>query len=43
MNPILGFGFITQNGEAKAAIMGIQAYEALQETLAMLEIVAQGN
>jgi len=34
---------ITQNGEAKAAIMGIQAYEELQETLAMLEMVAQGN
>jgi len=34
---------ITQNGEAKAAIMDIQAYEDLQETLAMLEMVAQGN
>ncbi len=43
MNPILSFGFITQNRVAKASIMGIQAYEAFQETLAMLEIIAQGN
>jgi hypothetical protein len=34
---------ITQNGEAKAALLDIQAYEDLQETLAMLEMVAQGN
>ena len=34
---------ITQNGEAKAAIMDIQAYEELQETLAMLEMIAQGS
>jgi len=29
--------------EAKAAIMDIQAYEELQETLAMLEMIAQGS
>ena len=38
-----GTMIITQNGEAKAAIMDIQAYEELQETLAMLEMLAQGN
>jgi hypothetical protein len=34
---------ITQNGETKAAPLDIQAYEELQETLAMLEMVAQGH
>jgi PHD/YefM family antitoxin component YafN of YafNO toxin-antitoxin module len=34
---------ITQNGEAKAALMDIKAYEDLQETLAMLEMIAGGN
>jgi prevent-host-death family protein len=43
LNESQGTMIITQNGEAKAAIMDIQAYEALQETLAMLEMVAQGN
>jgi prevent-host-death family protein len=43
LNENQGTMIITQNGEAKAAIMDIQAYEALQETLAMLEMVAQGN
>jgi prevent-host-death family protein len=43
LNENQGAMIITQNGEAKAAIMGMQAYEALQETLAMLEMVAQGN
>jgi hypothetical protein len=32
-----------QNGEAKAALMDIKAYEDLQETLSMLEMIAQGN
>lgn len=43
LNENQGTMIITQNGEAKAAIMDIQAYEELQETLAMLEMVAQGN
>ncbi len=34
---------ITQNGEAKAALIDIKAYEDLQETLTMLELIAQGN
>jgi PHD/YefM family antitoxin component YafN of YafNO toxin-antitoxin module len=34
---------ITQNGVAKAALIDIKAYEDLQETLAMLEMIAQGN
>ena len=38
-----GTMIITQNGEAKAAIIDIKAYEDLQETLTMLEIIAQGN
>ena len=43
LNANQGTMIITQNGEAKAAIMDIQAYEELQETLAMLEMLAQGN
>jgi prevent-host-death family protein len=43
LNENQGTMIITQNGEAKAAILGIQAYEELQETLAMLEMVAQGH
>ena len=43
LNENRGTMIITQNGEAKAAILDIQAYEELQETLAMLEMVAQGN
>jgi prevent-host-death family protein len=43
LNENQGTMIITQNGEAKAAILDIQAYEDLQETLAMLEMVAQGN
>jgi len=31
---------ITQNGEAKAVLMGIQEYEQMQESLAMLKLVA---
>ena len=38
-----GTMIITQNGEAKAALIGIKAYEDLQETMAMLEMIAQGN
>jgi prevent-host-death family protein len=43
LNENQGTMIITQNGEAKAAILDIQAYEDLQETLAMLEMVAQGH
>jgi prevent-host-death family protein len=43
LNENQGTMIITQNGEAKAAILDIQAYEELQETLAMLEMVAQGQ
>lgn len=34
---------ITQNGEAKVVIQGIDSYEQTQETLSMLKILALGN
>lgn len=34
---------ITQNGEAKAVLQDIASYEATQETLALLKILALGN
>ncbi len=34
---------ITQNGEAKAVLQDIDAYEETQETLALLKILALGN
>jgi prevent-host-death family protein len=34
---------ITQNGEAKAVVLDIHAYEQLQESMAMLELVVQGK
>ena len=34
---------ITQNGEAKAIIQDIRVYEQIQESLALLKILAQGN
>ena len=34
---------ITQNGEAKAVVQDIASYEATQETLALLKILAQSN
>jgi len=34
---------ITQNGEAKVVIQGIENYEQTQETLALLKILALGN
>ncbi len=43
LNETRGTMIITQNGEAKAAVIDIQAYEELQETLAMLELIAQGK
>ena len=43
LNETHGTMIITQNGEAKAALIDIKAYEDLQETLTMLEMMAQGN
>ena len=43
LNQRRGTMIITQNGEAKAALMDIRAYEDLQDTLAMLKMIAQGN
>jgi prevent-host-death family protein len=34
---------ITQNGEAKAVIQDVASYEEIQETLALLKILALGN
>ena len=34
---------ITQNGEAKAVMQDIGSYEQMQETLALLKILALGN
>jgi prevent-host-death family protein len=34
---------ITQNGEAKAVMQDLASYEATQETLALLKILALGN
>lgn len=34
---------ITQNGEAKAVLQDIASYEAAQETLALLKILALGD
>ena len=34
---------ITQNGEAKAVIQDVGSYEAIQETMALLKILALGN
>lgn len=34
---------ITQNGEAKAVIQGIDSYEQTQETMALLKILALGT
>ena len=34
---------ITQNGEAKAVIQDIDSYEQMQETLALLKILALGR
>lgn len=34
---------ITQNGEAKAVLIGIDEYEETQETLAMLKLLALGK
>jgi prevent-host-death family protein len=34
---------ITQNGEAKAVVIDINPYEQMQESMAMLELIAQGK
>ena len=34
---------ITQNGEAEAVVLDIHHFERMQETLAMLELIAQGR
>jgi prevent-host-death family protein len=34
---------ITQNGEAKVILQDIKSYEEIQETLALLKILALGN
>ena len=34
---------ITQNGEAKAVIQDVASFEATQETLALLKVLALGN
>lgn len=34
---------ITQNGEAKAVVQDIDSYERMQESLALLRILAMGN
>jgi prevent-host-death family protein len=34
---------ITQNGEAKVVIQGIESYEQTQETMALLKVLALGN
>ncbi len=43
----LGLGgeplFITHNGEAKAVLQDMAAYEATQETLALLKLLALGR
>lgn len=34
---------LTVNGEAKAVLLDVRAYEQMQETMAMLVLVAQGE
>ncbi len=34
---------ITQNGEAKAVLLGVKEYERMQDSLALLKIVALGK
>jgi prevent-host-death family protein len=34
---------ITQNGEARAVLQDVESYEATQETLALLKLLALGN
>jgi len=34
---------VTQNGEAKAVLMGVEQYQEWRRTLALLKMVAQGE
>lgn len=43
LNENRGTMIITQNGEAKAAIIDIKEFEQMQETMAMLKLIAQGK
>lgn len=43
LNESHGTMIITQHGEAKAVIQGIDEYERIQEALALLKMVAQGQ
>ena len=43
LNKSQGTMIITQNGEAKAAVIDIKAFEQMQETMAMLKLIAQGQ
>ena len=43
LNKQHGTMIITQNGEAKAVIQDIAEYERIQEALALLKMVAQGQ
>ncbi len=43
LNENQGTMIITQNGEAKAAIIDIREFEQMQETIAMLKLIAQGK
>jgi len=43
LNDNQGTMIITQNGEAKAAIIDIREFEQMQETIAMLKLIAKGK
>ena len=43
INETHGTMILTQNGEAKAVIQDIEEYERIQEALALLKMVAQGQ
>ncbi len=38
-NPVI----ITQNGEAKAVLVGVREYERMQESLALLKVLAMSS
>jgi prevent-host-death family protein len=43
INESQGTMIITQNGEAKAALVDIKEYEQTQESIAMLKLIVQGK
>ncbi len=43
LNATHGTMVITQHGEAKAVIQDIEEYERVQETLALLKMISQGQ